>query len=66
MALTTRHTQYFGIQHPIVLAPMTPAAGEAVALNNDLPSAGAIVHRTTAEAETCRSNAIISADAMQP
>jgi nitronate monooxygenase len=31
MALTTRLTSYFGIRHPIVLAPMTPAAGGALA-----------------------------------
>ncbi len=31
MALTTRLTRYFGIEHPIVLAPMTPAAGGALA-----------------------------------
>ncbi len=31
MALTTRLTERFGLAHPIVLAPMTPAAGGALA-----------------------------------
>jgi nitronate monooxygenase len=31
MAISTRLTEYFGIEHPIVLAPMTPAAGAALA-----------------------------------
>ena len=31
MAIRTRLTEYFGIEHPIVLAPMTPAAGAALA-----------------------------------
>ncbi len=31
MALSTRLTEFFGIQHPIVLAPMDPAAGGALA-----------------------------------
>lgn len=31
MAIRTRLTEYFGIEHPIVLAPMTPAAGGALA-----------------------------------
>ncbi|KZD20479.1 NAD(P)H-dependent flavin oxidoreductase [Tardiphaga robiniae] len=29
--LTTRLTKFFGIQHPIILAPMTPAAGGVLA-----------------------------------
>jgi len=29
MTITTRLTKRFGIKHPIVLAPMTPASGGA-------------------------------------
>jgi hypothetical protein len=31
MAIRTRLTEFFGLQHPIVLAPMTPAAGADLA-----------------------------------
>ena len=31
MTITTRLTKRFGIKHPIVLAPMTPASGGALA-----------------------------------
>ena len=31
MAIRTRLTELFGLQHPIVLAPMTPAAGADLA-----------------------------------
>jgi nitronate monooxygenase len=31
MAIRTRLTEFFGLEHPIVLAPMTPAAGAALA-----------------------------------
>ena len=31
MTITTRLTRRFGIKHPIVLAPMTPASGGALA-----------------------------------
>jgi nitronate monooxygenase len=31
MAIRTRLTEFFGIEHPIVLAPMVPAAGAALA-----------------------------------
>ncbi len=38
MTITTRLTERFGIQHPIVLAPMTPASRGALASAETRPS----------------------------
>ncbi|HLQ94423.1 MAG TPA: hypothetical protein VK148_30755 [Xanthobacteraceae bacterium] len=38
MTITTRLTKRFGIQHPIVLAPMTPASRGALASAETRPS----------------------------
>ena len=60
MAIRTRLTEFFGLQHPIVLAPMSPAGwrlcrasfvhGESIGLVRDIPRAGELVRRISAEA----------------
>ncbi len=40
MTISTRLTEFFRISHPIILAPMTPAAGAA--LSSAVSEAGAL------------------------